>query len=146
MMKAIELTPPRGPEVLQLVDLARPVPARGQVLVKVAAAGVNRPDILQRQGAYPPPPGAPLTPGLEIAGVVAGRGAGVDGRPGRGRQIPDELVKHLIAGRDGCKHGDPPIAASAAGSRLRAKCAHRTKLHFIPWNEKPYKFGRVGEI
>jgi NADPH:quinone reductase len=77
MMKAIEITTPGGPEVLQLVDLARPVPARGQVLVKVAAAGVNRPDILQRQGAYPPPPGAPLTPGLEIAGEVAGLGAGV---------------------------------------------------------------------
>jgi NADPH:quinone reductase len=77
MMKAIEITTPGGPEVLQLVDHAMPVAAKGQVLVKVVAAGVNRPDVLQRQGAYPPPPGAPLTPGLEIAGEVAGLGEGV---------------------------------------------------------------------
>lgn len=77
MMKAIEITAPGGPEVLQLVDLVRPKPEVRQVLVKVHAAGVNRPDILQRQGGYPPPPGAPLTPGLEIAGEVVGLGEGI---------------------------------------------------------------------
>jgi NADPH:quinone reductase len=77
MMKAIAISEPGGPEVLQLVDMPIPTPDKGQVLVKVAAAGVNRPDILQRQGGYPAPPDAPLTPGLEIAGEVVGLGEGV---------------------------------------------------------------------
>jgi NADPH2:quinone reductase len=73
-MKAIEIREPGGPEVLQIGELPKPEPSKGQVLVKVHAAGVNRPDILQRQGGYPPPPGAPLTPGLEIAGEVMSAG------------------------------------------------------------------------
>ena len=76
-MKAIIALEPGGPEVLALTELARPVAAAGQVLVKVAAAGVNRPDILQRQGGYPPPAGAPLTLGLEIAGEIVALGQGV---------------------------------------------------------------------
>ncbi len=75
-MKAIAITTPGGPEVLEPVDLAVPVASRGQILVKVFAAGVNRPDVLQRLGGYPPPPGAPSTPGLEIAGEVAALGEG----------------------------------------------------------------------
>jgi NADPH2:quinone reductase len=75
-MKAIEIKAPGGPEVLQITELPTPQPGKGQVLVKVHAAGVNRPDILQRQGGYPPPPGAPLTPGLEIAGEVVAVGEG----------------------------------------------------------------------
>jgi NADPH:quinone reductase len=74
-MKAIEISQPGGPEVLRISELPMPQPGGGQVLVKVHAAGVNRPDILQRQGGYPPPPGAPLTPGLEIAGEVMSAGA-----------------------------------------------------------------------
>lgn len=73
-MKAIEIRKPGGPEVLRIGELPMPEPGKGQVLVKVHAAGVNRPDILQRQGGYPPPPGAPLTPGLEIAGEVMSAG------------------------------------------------------------------------
>lgn len=73
-MKAIEITQPGGPDALRISELPMPEPAGGQVLVKVHAAGVNRPDILQRQGGYPPPPGAPLTPGLEIAGEVMSAG------------------------------------------------------------------------
>ena len=65
---------PGGPEVLQLTELPEPQVGKGQVLVKVHAAGVNRPDVLQRQGGYPPPPGAPATPGLEIAGEVTTAG------------------------------------------------------------------------
>ncbi len=76
-MTAIAITAPGGPEVLKPQRIAIPVPKPGEILVKVKAAGVNRPDVLQRQGAYPPPPGAPLTPGLEIAGEVAGLGEGV---------------------------------------------------------------------
>ena len=76
-MVAIAIREPGGPDVLVPEVIARPQPAIGQLLVKVAAAGVNRPDILQRQGGYPPPPGAPLTPGLEIAGEVVALGEGV---------------------------------------------------------------------
>ena len=76
-MTAIAITSPGGPEVLRPVELPVPVPRPGEILVRVKAAGVNRPDVLQRQGAYPPPPGAPETPGLEIAGEVAALGEGV---------------------------------------------------------------------
>lgn len=74
-MTAIEIAAPGGPE--ELVPVRRPVPepGPGELLVRVAAAGVNRPDILQRQGRYPPPPGASDTPGLEVAGEVIGAGA-----------------------------------------------------------------------
>jgi len=76
-MTTIAITKPGGPDVLKPVKLPVPVPGPGQLLVRVRAAGVNRPDVLQRQGAYPPPPGAPATPGLEIAGEVVGLGQGV---------------------------------------------------------------------
>ena len=75
-MIAIEIREPGGPEVLVPVARPRPVPGRGDVLVKVAAAGVNRPDVMQRKGLYPPPPGASDIPGLEIAGEVVELGAG----------------------------------------------------------------------
>lgn len=71
-MQAIEISQPGGPEVLRLA--ARPLPraGRGEVLLRVMAAGVNRPDVLQRRGAYAPPPGASDLPGLEVAGVIEG--------------------------------------------------------------------------
>lgn len=76
-MKAIVITRPGGPEVLQLQDRPVPIPGPGEVLVKVGGAGINRPDVSQRKGHYPPPPGAsPDIPGLEIAGTVAGNGTG----------------------------------------------------------------------
>ena len=75
-MTAIAIREPGGPEVLVPVRLPVPVPGPGELLVRVHAAGVNRPDVLQRKGGYPPPPGAPATPGLEIAGEVVGGGAG----------------------------------------------------------------------
>lgn len=78
LMNAVEITQPGGPEVLQPVQVAVPVPAAGEVLVKVAAAGVNRPDCLQRAGLYPLPPDASPLPGLEIAGEVVAVGAGVE--------------------------------------------------------------------
>ena len=78
-MKAVEIAAPGGPEVLRLGERPVPVPAAGEVLIKVAAAGVNRPDVEQRKGTYPPPPGASDIPGLEIAGTVAALGPGADG-------------------------------------------------------------------
>ena len=76
LMQAIEISAPGGPEMLRLVERPVPEPGIDEVLVRVAAAGVNRPDILQRMGAYPPPPGASDIPGLEIAGTVVAAGDG----------------------------------------------------------------------
>jgi NADPH:quinone reductase len=77
-MIAIDPAGPGGPEVLQPVERAIPQPGVGEVLIKVAAAGVNRPDILQRRGMYAPPPGSSSVPGLEVAGEVVALGDGVD--------------------------------------------------------------------
>ena len=76
-MTAIAISRPGGPEVLVAEQRPTPQPGPGDILVKVAAAGVNRPDLSQREGRYPPPPGASDLPGLEIAGEVVGLGAGV---------------------------------------------------------------------
>ena len=73
-MICIEISEPGGPDVLRAVERADPVPGRGEVLIRVAGAGVNRPDVLQRRGAYPPPPGASDIPGLEVSGTVAALG------------------------------------------------------------------------
>src|SRR5688500_9317628 len=78
-MQCIEIAAPGGPEMLRLVDRPDPSPGHGEILIAVAAAGVNRPDVLQRLGHYPPPPGASDIPGLEVAGTVAAIGPGVDG-------------------------------------------------------------------
>lgn len=75
-MKAIAIREPGGPDVLVPVEIDCPAPGEGQVLIKVSAAGINRPDVLQRQGGYPPPPGAPTTPGLEVAGEIVALGQG----------------------------------------------------------------------
>lgn len=74
-MISIEIKEPGGPESLQPVTVTTPRPGAHEVLIRVAAAGVNRPDVMQRKGMYPPPPGAPDTPGLEIAGEVVAAGA-----------------------------------------------------------------------
>ena len=69
-MRAVEITQPGGPEVLVACERPRPVPAAGELLIRVTASGINRPDVLQRTGNYPVPPGASDIPGLEVAGVV----------------------------------------------------------------------------
>ena len=68
-MRAIEITTPGGPEVLVAGQRPVPAPAAGEVLIEVAFAGVNRPDVLQRKGGYAPPPGASDIPGLEVSGT-----------------------------------------------------------------------------
>jgi putative PIG3 family NAD(P)H quinone oxidoreductase len=78
-MRAVIITSPGGPEVLEVADVPDPVPGEGEVVVDIAAAGVNRADLLQRQGFYPPPPGAPEYPGLECAGRITALGTGVTG-------------------------------------------------------------------
>jgi NADPH2:quinone reductase len=76
-MHCVEISTPGLPEVLKLAERPDPVAGRGEVLICVAAAGVNRPDVMQRRGLYPPPPGASDLPGLEVAGVVESLGEGV---------------------------------------------------------------------
>jgi NADPH2:quinone reductase len=90
-MTCIEITQPGAPEVLKPATRPVPQPGKGQVVIKVAAAGINRPDVLQRQGAYPAPPGASDLPGLEVAGTIAALGEGAAGRLG-------DAVCALVAG------------------------------------------------
>jgi NADPH2:quinone reductase len=92
-MKAVEITQPGPPDVLKLCERPDPVPAADEILIDVAAAGVNRPDVLQRLGKYPVPPGASDLPGLEVAGVVAAIGADV-----RGWSIGDPICALLAGG------------------------------------------------
>src|SRR5687767_15919727 len=76
-MRCIEISTPGPPEVLRVVERPDPVPGAGEVRIRVAAAGVNRPDVMQRRGAYPPPPGASDLPGLEVSGTIDVCGATV---------------------------------------------------------------------
>jgi putative PIG3 family NAD(P)H quinone oxidoreductase len=92
-MMAIGISEPGGPDVLKPVTLPVPVPAVGEVLIRVRAAGVNRPDVMQRQGKYPPPPGAPATPGLEVAGDIVAVGQDVDRR-----QIGQRVCALIVGG------------------------------------------------
>jgi NADPH:quinone reductase len=101
MMIAIDPVRPGGPELLAAVQRPLPVPAPGEVLIRVHAAGVNRPDILQRLGLYPMPPGTPSIPGLEVAGEVVALGDGV-------------AAAHL---------GDPVAALVAGGGYAQYVCA-----------------------
>lgn len=78
-MKAVEIAEPGGPDVLRLTDRPVPHPGYGDIVIKVAYAGVNRPDTLQRAGSYAPPPGASDLPGLEASGTVVAAGPGVEG-------------------------------------------------------------------
>lgn len=77
-MRAVIAAGPGGPEVLRIVERPRPEPGQGQVLVRVEAAGINRPDVMQREGRYPPPPGASDVLGLELAGIVEALGPGAE--------------------------------------------------------------------
>ena len=76
-MRVIEISVAGGPDVLRVRNRPKPVAGAGEVLIEVAAAGVNRPDVMQRKGMYPPPPGASDIPGLEVAGTVVAIGEGV---------------------------------------------------------------------
>ena len=92
-MKAVEISKPGGPEVLVMVDRPMPEPKAGEVLIKVSAAGINRPDVFQRKGNYPPPPGASDLPGLEVVGeIVAGDAASA------GLSVGDKVCALLAGG------------------------------------------------
>nr|WP_188238218.1 NAD(P)H-quinone oxidoreductase [Sphingopyxis sp. LK2115] len=91
-MTAVAISAPGGPEMLQPATRPVPQPGAGEVLIRVAAAGVNRPDVLQRMGFYPPPPGASDLPGLEVAGTVVAVG------PGSDPEMLGQAVCALVAG------------------------------------------------
>jgi putative PIG3 family NAD(P)H quinone oxidoreductase len=102
-VKAIEISAPGAPDVLLLVDRPIPSPAAGEVLIEVAAAGVNRPDLMQREGRYPPPKGATDVPGLEVAGRITALGPpDQDGLPraasGRVWTVGDEVCALVVGG------------------------------------------------
>ena len=104
MMTAIDPDDAGGPEVLVPVQRPVPSPGAGEVLIKVAAAGVNRPDVMQRQGQYPPPKGAPSILGLEIAGTIAALGEGVEA------EMLGQPVCALIAGGGYAEYAVAPLA------------------------------------
>jgi putative PIG3 family NAD(P)H quinone oxidoreductase len=92
-MHAVVITQPGDPDVLQWTEVEDPVPGPGEVLIDIAASGVNRADLMQRQGFYPPPPGAPPYPGLECSGTITAVGTGVTAwKPG------DEVCALLAGG------------------------------------------------
>ena len=103
-MRAIEITKPGQPDVLQLCERPLPVPGSGEVLIKVHAAGINRPDVLQRLGKYPVPPGASDLPGLEVAGEI------VDGDLGDSGFAKGDLVCALVQGGGYAEYCTAPVA------------------------------------
>ncbi len=119
-MTAIAITAPGGPEVLAPESRPVPTPRAGEVLIAVTHAGVNRPDTLQRQGRYPPPPGAPDIPGLEVAGHVVALGEGVDadllGTPVCALLLGGGYAEYALARADHCLPVPPslPLAEAAA--------------------------------
>ena len=115
-MTAIGIRTPGGPEVLVPEERPVPFPGTGEILVKVAAAGVNRPDVMQRRGLYPPPPGASDIPGLEIAGEVVALGADIK-RWKRGDQVMALVVGGGYA--EFCLGAREPCPAGAARPSAR---------------------------
>jgi NADPH:quinone reductase len=91
-MIAISIAKPGGPEVLQPIETSLPRPGPREVVIRVAAAGVNRPDLMQREGKYPPPPGASDIPGLEVSGTITACGPGVE------RWREGDVVCALVSG------------------------------------------------
>lgn len=104
-MRAIDPEAPGGPEVLKCVERPVPQAGPGEVLIRVAAAGVNRPDVMQRKGLYPPPPGAPTIPGLEVAGEIVAIGEGVE------RDMIGQPVCALIAGGGYAEYAVAPVGS-----------------------------------
>ena len=129
-MIVIEITEPGGPE--KLVPTRRPVPqpVSGEVLIKVAAAGVNRPDCLQRQGSYPPPPGASDLPGLEVAGHIVALGESVNSW-----SIGDEVCALLTGGgyAEYCTAPAPQCLPVPSGLTLQ-QAAALPETFFTVWS------------
>lgn len=142
-MIAIDITTPGGPEVLVAGAHDVPQAKTGEVLIKVAYAGVNRPDCLQRMGAYPPPPGAPKIPGLEVSGEIVCLGVGV------GDEFLGQKVCALVAGGGYgeyvCAHHSNIIPVPAGLSMAAAACIPET--FFTVWHNVFQRGGlKAGEV
>jgi NADPH:quinone reductase len=129
-MTAIEISTPGGPDVLKAKAVPTPKPGAGQILIKVAAAGVNRPDVQQRLGAYPPPPGHSPLPGLEAAGEVAALGAGVT------RWKVGDKVCALLNGGGYAEYclAEEPVALPIPAGLDMVKAAAIPETYFTVWN------------
>lgn len=129
-MTAIEIAQPGGPEVLRPATRPVPRPGRGEVLIRVAAAGVNRPDVLQRKGGYAPPPGASDIPGLELAGEVVALGEGVE------TWQPGDAVCALVAGGGYAEYAVAPAAQCLPVPRglTPVEAAALPETYFTVWS------------
>ena len=136
-MRYIRITEFGDPDVLQIAECDPPAPGRNQALIKVAAAGINRPDVMQRQGRYPPPPGASDIPGLEIAGEVIELGDGVTW-PNKGDQ-----VCALVAGGGYAEFAvaDVPICLPVPAGLTPVEAAALPETFFTVWSNL---FDRAG--
>ena len=139
-MTAIEITAPGGPEALQPAERPVPQPGQGEILIEVHAAGINRPDVLQRMGKYEPPPGASDIPGLEVSGIVAALGEGVTDI-----KIGDKVCA-LLAGGGYAEYVTAPAAqvlpVPAGLSMVEAACLPET--FFTVWSNV-FDRGRLKE-
>ncbi len=129
-MKAVEIIKPGGPEVLRLCERPRPQPGKGEALIRVFAAGVNRPDVLQRKGAYAPPPGASDLPGLEVAGAIEGGDLA-----GSGLSVGDSVCA-LVAGGGYAESCVAPVGQILPLPRglSFAEAAALPETHFTVWS------------
>ena len=136
-MRYIRITEFGDPDVLQIAECDPPAPGKNQALIKVAAAGINRPDVMQRQGRYPPPPGASDIPGLEIAGEVIELGDGVTW-PNKGDQ-----VCALVAGGGYAEFAvaDVPICLPVPAGLTPVEAAALPETFFTVWSNL---FDRAG--
>ena len=132
-MKAIEITAPGKPDVLRLTERPRPEPAAGEVLIRVVASGVNRPDVLQRKGLYPVPPGASDLPGLEVAGTVEAGDA--EALAAAGIRIGDRVCA-LVAGGGYAEYCVAPVGQCLPSpSRLSdIEAASLPETFFTVWS------------
>lgn len=130
VMKAIEIVQPGGPEQLRPCERPRPQPGVGEALIRVFAAGVNRPDVLQRKGAYAPPPGASDLPGLEVAGVIEGGDLA-----GSGLSVGDAVCA-LVAGGGYAEYCVAPVGQILPLPRgvSFAEAAALPETHFTVWS------------
>lgn len=139
-MKVVEISEFGGPEGLKIVERPIPTPAKGEVLIKVAAAGINRPDVFQRQGNYAPPPGASDIPGLEIAGTI------VDGDlDGSNFKVNDEVCA-LIAGGGYAEYCIAPVEQCLPVPKgfSMVEAAAIPETYFTVWSNV-FDRGQLGE-
>ena len=137
-MKVIDVPQPGGPDALVVAQRPTPTPQATEVLIKIAAAGINRADVLQRKGGYPPPPGAPTYPGLEAAGIVAAVGSAV-----REFKVGDKVCALLQGGgyAEYCV-ADEAQVLPVPGSLDMIEAASLPEAYFTVWSNV-FGFGRL---